>query len=224
MSRRRFLALAVSAGVVLPLFPAAASGAPGDLDPALGGDGSVLTSIGETPGEAEASATVVQPDGKIVAAGGVRTGFSATDFALVRYNADGSVDTTFGNDGVVRTPFSPGSIDFVNGLALQPDGKIIAVGASGGEFIGDTDFAVARYTADGSLDTGFSVDGKLTTEFGQQGSASAVAVQADGKIVVGGGGGFKGALARYSSDGSLDSGFDGDGKLTTTFGSFEIHQ
>ena len=81
-------------------------------------------------------------------------------------------------------------------------------------------FALTRYNPNGSLDTSFSGDGKLTTDFGGAEHAFAIALQADGKIIVAGrstaGDDF--ALARYNPNGSLDTGFSGDGKLTTNFG------
>jgi uncharacterized delta-60 repeat protein len=143
---------------------------------------------------------------------------SVCDSALARLNVDGSPDTSFSGDGQQTTDF--GSVrEHMNGVALQADGKIIAVGASGGNGSGAAfDFATARYNPDGSLDMSFSGDGQQTTDFGTNNDqAAGVALQDDGKIVVGGPGGPGAAFARYNPDGSLDASFSGDGKKTTDF-------
>src|SRR5262249_21955485 len=102
-----------------------------------------------------------------------------------------------------------GGIDAAQGVAIQADGKIVVVG------IASTDLAVARYNSDGSLDTSFDGDGKVTTNFGAIDSAQRVTIQSDGKIVVAGGTGTSGlALARSNANGSLDTDFDGDGLIT----------
>ena len=144
-----------------------------------------------------------QSDGKFVVAGGD---------TVSRYNSDGSLDSSFDGDGTVTTDF--GRNDTALSVALQADGKIVVAGSSG------SDFALARYNSDGSLDRSFDGDGKLTTDFaGGEDSAASVAVQGDGKIVVAGTSDGDFALARYNSDGSLDRSVNGDGKLTTDFGS-----
>ena len=164
-----------------------------------------------------ARGVALQGDGKIVVVGG---GGSGADFALARYNTDGSLDTSFSGDGKLTTDF--GSSDAGAAVAVQGDGKIVAVGGSAG------DFALARYNPNGSLDTSFSGDGKQTTDFGGFGQVAAgVALQGDGKIVVAGNGGSTGnsvdfALARYNTDGSLDTSFSGDGKQKTDFGDFDV--
>ncbi|KOV26176.1 hypothetical protein ADK60_21620 [Streptomyces sp. XY431] len=193
--------------------PGAALAAPGDLDPAFGTGGRTTTDFGG--GADEARGVVVQADGRIVVAGYAGAG---DDFALARYNADGSLDTGFGTGGKVTTDFAGGS-DEARGLALQADGRIVAVGRSEVPEGGVGWFSVARYNTDGSLDTGFGTGGKVTVDFGTGGADDAfgAAVQGDGRIVVAGltGGDF--ALARLNADGSLDSGFDTDGKVITDF-------
>jgi uncharacterized delta-60 repeat protein/uncharacterized repeat protein (TIGR01451 family) len=178
----------------------------------------------------------VQEDGKIVAAGYARRFATSYDFALARYNADGSLDTTFGGDlpfpapgdGKVTTDFA-GGLDIAHGVAIQGDGKIVAAGwafapVSGTQDFSD-DFGLARYNIDGSLDPTFGVVGKVTTDFGGDlDYASDVAIQEDGKIVAAGVARVPGndfALARYNTDGSLDPTFDGDGKVTTGFAGFD---
>jgi uncharacterized delta-60 repeat protein len=165
---------------------------------------------------------ILQPDGKIVVAGyaGVDPN---RDFIIVRYNADGSLDPTFGSGGLVTTDF--GYKDWIEDVAIQTDGKIVVAGTSQtGPHYGY--FAIARYNNDGSLDTTFDGDGMVTTGFddGWNDFGRAVAIQNDGKIVVVGEDGNIAetdlALARYNSDGSLDTTFSGDGKVITAIGSF----
>ncbi|HET6771374.1 MAG TPA: delta-60 repeat domain-containing protein [Actinomycetota bacterium] len=202
----------------------------GSLDTTFGGDGKVTTDF--AAGGDSASAVAIQGDGKIVAAGfAIVSGNN--DFALARYNTDGSLDTTFGGDlpfpvpgdGKVTTDFA-GSQDLAHGVAIRADGKIVAAGQA--RVSGSDDFALARYNTDGSLDTTFGGDGKVTTDFaGGSDLAHGVAIQADGKIVAAGealvSGTLDFALARYNTDGSLDTTFDGDGKVTTDFaGDFDV--
>ena len=188
----------------------------GSPDTSFDGDGRVTTAVGSS---ASALDLVLQPDGKIVLAGIAQAG-PKTDFALARYNADGSLDSSFGTAGTVTTPIGSHD-DFATSLALQPDGKIVAAGVSDD---GSTqNFALARYNADGSLDTTFGADGKVTTAIGSgEDHASALALQPDGKIVAAGwsdlGSNDDFALVRYNANGTLDSGFGGDGKVTTALG------
>ncbi len=196
-----------------------ATAAPGDLDPTFGVGGVVTTSIGG--GTDRASSVGIQSDGKIVAAGRSWNG-SNYDFALVRYDSEGSLDATFGSNGKVTTAIG-GSDAFANSVAVQADGKIVVAGWAYNSR--DSDFAVARYQSNGSLDTSFDSDGKLTTAIGASyDTANSVALQADGKIVVAGTSRSSSdysddfALARYNSDGSLDATFGSNGKVTTAIG------
>jgi uncharacterized delta-60 repeat protein len=185
------------------------------LDTTFDSDGKVTTDFGAAE---DASAVAIQPDGRIVAAGESQGGFGR-DFALARYNVDGSLDTSFDSDGKVTTDF--GVLDAASDVAIQPDGRIVAAGNSGG-FGFSRDFALARYNRDGSLDTSFDSDGKVTTDFGGSEVATAVAVHPDGRCVAAGGSDEDFALAGYKVDGSLDTSFDSDGKVTTDFGGFEF--
>jgi uncharacterized delta-60 repeat protein len=128
----------------------------------------------------------IEGDGKVVAVGDAG-GPAGQDFALALYTPNGSLDTGFSGDGKRRTDFGFGADDRANGVALQTDGKIVAVGLAGGGSTGN-DFALARYTPNGSLDTTFSGGGKRRTNFGGLDQAGGVALQADGKIVAAGGG------------------------------------
>lgn len=188
--------------------------ADGSLDSSFDGDGKVTTPSLVNNGFV--TSLVLQPDGKIVAGG---HGAGTTDFTLVRYNADGSLDTMFGTGGKVRTPVLSGN-DNLWALALRPDGRIVAAGQAHNGLNGD--FAIVSYNADGTLDTTFNGNGKLTTAISSAGDVlNAVVIQPDGKIVAGGwcsgtvGQSF--ALLRVNTDGTLDSTFDGDGKIATEF-------
>lgn len=140
------------------------------------------------------------------------------------YNANGSLDSDFGAGGLVTTDF--GSYDIGRSVTILDDGMIVVAGNRG--LPGAADFAVARYGPDGDLDPGFGVGGRVTTDFGQDENAHGVAAQGNGTVVVvgyrtlatGGAGDF--ALARYLDDGSPDASFDGDGKLLTDLGAFDI--
>ena len=192
----------------------------GSLDTSFDGDGIVAMSIASN--DDRAYGITLQPNGKILVAGRSGLGLE-TDFTLVRYNPNGSLDATFDSDGIVRTAI--GGEDFGYSVALQPDGKIVVAGERfEGAYGTNTDFAVVRYNSDGSLDSTFDSDGKVTTPIGSGGeSAFSVAIQSDGKIVTAGysdnGANIDFALVRYNANGSLDTSFDFDGKVTTPFGS-----
>jgi len=179
--RRPSLTLIGAVALVVAIAnPAAAP--PGDLDTTFDGDGQVTTDFAAAA--AEVRGLAIQGDGKIVAAG--RVDVSGTrDFALARYNADGSLDPTFDGDGKVTTDFDAG-LDFGYAVAIQGDGKIVAAGSA---YVSDAaDFALARYNTDGSPDITFGGgDARVTTDFGSElDEAYAVAVQGDGKIVTAG--------------------------------------
>jgi uncharacterized delta-60 repeat protein len=188
----------------------------GSLDTTFDGDGKVTTDFGAGD---SAYSVAIQSDGKIVVAGFSFNGRNG-DFALARYNSNGSLDTTFDGDGKVTMDF--GGEDYASSVAIQSDGKIVVAGSSQKTLNSPYDFALARYTSNGILDTTFGSNGKVTTDFGSYDTASSVAIQSDGKIVVAGESlrspQYDFALARYDSDGSLDTTFDSDGKVTTDFG------
>ena len=188
----------------------------GDLDPTFGIGGRVRYDPEGYP--VWGSSSAIQSDGKIIVAGSLRS-----DFLLARYNADGSLDTTFDIDGIVTTDFGQGDHPFA--LSIQSDGKIVAAGAS--VVMGITrnvsaDLALARYNQDGSLDTTFGIAGKVTQDFSDFDYIHALAIQSDGKIVSAGRIEQAGllasadfALVRYNRDGSLA--FGNNGKVTTDF-------
>ena len=193
-----------------------------------GGDGRMTASA--APYSMYATALAIQPDGRLVAAGQIDHGGEpagpAKDFAVVRYTANGLLDTSFGSagTGAVTTDFSTHD-DVANALALQPDGKILAAGAADAALGSSSkNFALARYLPDGSPDTSFGAGGKVVTDFeGDSDEAHGVVVLPDGNILVGGamthpgGSGRAFALARYHADGSPDLSFGSGGKVTTVF-------
>jgi uncharacterized delta-60 repeat protein len=162
----------------------------------------------------EAYAVVIQPDSKIVVAGFVQdqSGDSkSVDFALARYDPDLTLDESFGEDGLVRTDF--GAFEAAFDVALQPDGRIVVAGNRKPN--GNTsDFLIARYMPDGTLDTSFGDAGKVITDFGAWDIGWAVEIQNDGKIIVAGSTWpvsmqpVHGALARFNPNGTLDQSFD----------------
>lgn len=197
------LLLAILAALIA-VFPVMA--AAGDRDKTFGNNGIVSVKDGLS------RAIALQPDRKIIVA------YGWGEFGLRRYNADGSLDTTFGTNGKTDADF--GAHESAFGVAIQPDGKIVEVGIySNTGYSPDAAFAVARYNADGSLDTTFNGTGKVITDLGGDDRALNVAVYGDKIIVVGLSNNddylFYTALTRYNADGSLDTTFDGDGKMVT---------
>ena len=194
--------------------------ADGALDATFDTDGKLITA-GDNNANSGAKAVAMQSDGKIVVAGYLAGAGIYQGFCVMRYNSDGSLDTGFDTDGKLRTQFVSSTYAEATCVAIQSDGKIVVAGW--GNFSGTNHFLVARYNSSGSLDTGFDSDGKITgsTEFGiEDDRANAIAMQSDGKILVAGysqnGSTYDLAVARYNTDGSLDTGFSGDGLFTTT--------
>jgi uncharacterized delta-60 repeat protein len=186
----------------------------GTLDATFGTDGKVTTTFG-VPQQgfsyALAYSLALQQDGKIVLAG-ESTINGDRDFALARYNTNGTLDPSFGTGGRVTTTFGQNDVAF--SVAVQPDGKIVTAG------FGLFKFALARYNSNGTLDPSFGTGGQVTTAIGGlNDGAQRLALQGDGKIVVAGrsyiNGDFHSALVRYNSNGTLDAGF---GTVTAIFG------
>ncbi len=184
----------------------------GTRDPSFGRGGIVTTRFGDR--DAAGEAVALEPDGRILAAGTASRPETGWDFALARYNPDGSLDPSFGHDGRLTTDFAGGA-DAAYALGLRPDGKLLLAGESQG------DFALARYAPSGDLDPSFGGDGLVATDFaGLADGADALALQPDGGLVAagfatkppGGYGDRVSALARYGPDGALDPSFGGDGR------------
>ncbi|MEZ6119717.1 MAG: FG-GAP-like repeat-containing protein [Pirellulaceae bacterium] len=186
----------------------------GTLDTSFDGDGKLTTDIGG--GYEQAYSLVVQDDGKILMAGSSRDGDH--DFALVRYNSDGSLDTGFGGgDGKVTTPIGAGD-DIAYAMALQDDGDIVLTGTNGSNLV------VVRYDSVGVLDATFGTGGIVTTDIGSGADqGNSVVIQGDGSIVVAGftdnGGSLDFFVARYDTNGALDGTFGTGGIVTTAIGS-----
>jgi uncharacterized delta-60 repeat protein len=183
----------------------------GELDDAFSGDGKLTTDFGSLADNAYDVA--VDPEDRIVAAGRGHTGVDF-DFALARYQPNGELDSTFGAGGRVTTDF--GDSDGARSVAIDPRGRIVAVGRSDLHRDG---FALARYRADGKLDPTFGGNGKARTRFAGFSEAHSVAIDPRGRLVVGGLNARGFALARYRPDGSRNRSFSHNGKLTTDFGS-----
>jgi uncharacterized delta-60 repeat protein len=205
--------------------------AAGDLDLTFGNGGKLAS--GALPFAPQAIA--VQADGKIVAVGELHD-----DFAVARINPDGKLDRTFGGinrgDGIVTTDFGGNDGDRANGVAIQPDGRIVVVGvrfnAPLTAFGARDQFALARFNRDGSPDKTFSSDGKQTVSFGghvipEGAEATAVSINpANGKIAVVGMKNNRSnqdhdyVIVQLTRDGQRDNSFSGDGELNVRF-SFE---
>jgi uncharacterized delta-60 repeat protein len=178
--------------------------ASGILDSTFSGDGYQEIAAGYS----ECQAMAVQPDGKIILVGESKSGGNE-DFVVARCNSDGTLDNSFSTDGVVKTNII--GKDAAYAVTLQPDGKTVVVGHANAGM----DSVVVRYLADGTLDTSFSVDGIYQESFGSLSSFSAVALEADGKILLGGASGTlagrNSTIVRLTSSGVLDTTFDNDG-------------
>lgn len=192
----------------------------GILDNTFGTGGKVVTPIGNGNEDA-ALAIKVQSDGKIIAAG-YSTFNSITNFTVVRYNSNGTLDNTFGTGGIsLNTIGSSGGAAF--SLAIQTDGKIVGSGVS----LNNEDI-ILRYNANGVVDSAFGTNGMIKTTFGTGYTVAgdipswSVVIQSDGKIVAGGGilngssGNF--AVARYTGTGNIDANFGLNGKTVASGG------
>lgn len=201
------------------VIPVARYLANGTLDTTFDVDGKRVLDL--SPTSDDAYAVIIQPDGKIVLGGG--SGIPGDQFnrqwSIVRLNVDGSLDATFGTGGRVDLDFSTTNGSYgnvVRGLALQSNGKIVAVGPTG-----DNVFQVVRLNSNGALDTTFDGDGKASTTINNgTNRANAVAIQSDGKIVVGGGGRL--SVARFNVNGSLDTTFGANGSNSVADGNDEL--
>ena len=188
----------------------------GALDASFDGDGKTIIAV---PGSAstQASAVALQTDGRIVVAGYVSGGAGGFDFLVFRLTAAGAPDTTFSGDGFAVNNF--GGIDVFRDVVVQTDGKIVAAGNS--DVSGSQDLALARYDQSGTLDNSFDSDGIVFTDFNSTlEAANSIALDQNGRIVAAGftynfaTQSFNSTAARYNPNGSLDTTFDADGKLT----------
>ncbi len=174
------------------------------------------------------NAAAEQSDGKTIAVGQVNGSNGTIDFGVIRFNADGSLDTTFGpsGSGAVTTDFNGGNDEPI-AVSIQPDGKIIVAGTSyNAANPNDSSFVLARYNSDGSLDASFGNGGLVVTRFAAQGGtqsdvAESMTVSSAGLIAVCGRSNASGtadfAVAVYASNGTLDTAFGGTGQALTDF-------
>ncbi len=196
----------------------------GNLDVSFGNGGIVKQDI--TGNNDYGFASAIQADGKILVAGfGNIDTLTYNDFVVLRYQTNGNLDSSFGINGLVKTDLSGGQDDQAMSICLQTDGKIVVAGKS---LISNAyDFSIARYLTNGTLDSTFDSDGKVTTDLGGINDYGAsVKIQADGKIVLTGFSNAAGinrlATVRYLSHGSLDQTFDTDGIVYTQVGDVYI--
>jgi uncharacterized delta-60 repeat protein len=196
----------------------------GRLDRTFNGTGRVITNL--TAGDDRADHVAIQADGMIVAAGTAGYLSANARFALVRYQAGGTPDPGFSDDGKLTTNFTTG-FDGAFSVAIQPDQSIVAAGEAG------QSMGIARYLPNGALDANFGVGGKATVDLTTGlDYADDVALSSSNQIVVAGSANYFGrdakvALARLNADGTPDLGFSGDGKRVTNFtsgwdGSFDV--
>ena len=214
------LALSVAALVLLPSTQALA--APGDLDLDFNGLGYNVTDVGK---QGQAYDVAIDSNNKVVVAGFAYSGATRSrEFAISRYNEDGSLDLSFDGDGMVQTDLGGvGRDDTVNAVTIQPNDKIVVAGTTVDASLpaGTADFAVARYEATGALDTSFGGgDGSVTIDFaGADDVGNGIAIDTGGDIAVVGSAHTAGtvdiAVARLDSNGTLDGSFDGDGLVST---------
>jgi len=200
--------------IVLALFVTASPGdtTDGELDPSWVGTG--LNWIGASDQIFIGFGIAIQCDKRVLVSGLVNGGGEQGDFGIVRFNPDGGSDLTFGGNSVFA--FNPATYGAVaRDIAVQPDQKIVAVGGVV-PFMGGWDVIVLRLLSDGSFDTSFSGDGFVTYDFGEPSHGYALALQNDGKVVVVGNTGSSIAVARFTTAGSFDTTFSGDGMATFT--------
>ena len=193
----------------------------GTLDATFGNGGKVITvaNVRES-----ANGLLILPDGKIMISGSISlpSEFDSS-FALLRFNSDGSVDPTFGNGGTVMTNIAEAD-DYAYAIARQSDGKIVAAGRRGIQFNPTEQrkghVALARYNPDGSLDATFGNGGTVENNFGQglESYALELIIQPDGKLVIAGESAYAFLVARYNSNGTLDTTFGNGGFREVNFG------
>ncbi len=188
----------------------------GSLNNSFGSFGKVKTDINNS--EDNGNSILMQTDGKLIISGTTYNGANH-DFAVVRYNSNGTLDDNFGTAGKVVTDFN-NSDDNAGSSAIQSDGKIVVAGYTNGLY---TDFAAVRYNTDGAIDNSFGTNGIVKTDLGNSyDTGNSLVIQKNGKIVVAGsannGASYDVAVTRYNIDGSLDNTFGDRGKANTNLG------
>lgn len=206
---------ALVATAVLATRPAlAAAAGAGAVDSSFGQGGTVTVPYGSI---AEASAVAIQSNGDIVTAGST-TVAGQNEILVTRMTPSGALDPTFGSNGIVTVSVNGGGFcDSGDALKIQPDGKIVVVGAGRTGAGGPLGFAVIRLDTNGDQDATFGHNGIATVSIGSSATASAVAIQPDGKIAVGGVATIdhnEFAAARFNANGTLDQSFGDGGTIT----------
>ncbi|MBC8107686.1 MAG: SBBP repeat-containing protein, partial [Anaerolineae bacterium] len=156
----------------------------GDVDSSFRGNGRFTHDFGF--GDDSAYAITVQSDGRFLVAGTVRGANGTNDFGVARFMRDGSLDTSFGNSGMVATDFglTSASADEARAMLIDTSGRIYVAGYTNRGTSSGNDFAIARYVSNGTLDTTFGTAGMVVNSFGTNDQANAMALQSDGRIVV----------------------------------------
>lgn len=213
------LAFRSGLGLLLSLAAATSNASDGDLDPAFGANGVAHTGLTNT----QAYATAIRPDGRVIVCGFYTDQTEplwVEEFFVAQYLPDGSLDSAFGNDGIAYVDFSAYE-DTCTSLTIQPDGRIVAAGYTAiPQFPSGDSYrpVLARLEPNGTLDSSFGAGGLVTSAYG--GDTAAIALQADGKIILVGfayeddGTGTDYGVLRLLSDGSPDPDFGIDGRIT----------
>ena len=201
-------------------------GQTGVLDATFGNNGKVVTAV--SPYSVSIQAMTIQPDGKVIVGGAVYD--AQGHFILVRYNVNGSVDSSFGVNGAATISMNtPNAFPFTS-IVIQPDGKIVGVGANHLIFTSETHFALVRFESTGAVDSTFGTNGVVTTSFipavDQQEEPTKVLITPSGELLAGGysynsfaaGTPRSMVIAKYNSDGSYDSSFGNNGLFISSTG------
>lgn len=191
------------------------------LDTSYSDDGVQINNIGT--GDDYGFTAKIQTDGKIVVSG-ISFNGQNYDLVVIRYNSNGTLDTSFSSDGILTTDIGSNSLD-ISTIVTQNNGKINIAGTY--HNASSVDFAIIQINDDGSFDNTFSDDGIQTTDFGGLDYVLCMAIQNDGKILVGGKSTFlfehsEISIARYNTNGTIDSTFNGGGSFTTNFGEASV--
>ena len=195
----------------------------GSLDSSFNLTGIKLVRLGVVCG---AGGIKVLNDGKILlAAYSFAYKDTTTNYTVIKFNANGKEDLSFGKNGIAVAPFRAQGYAVVNAIAVQKDGKIVLGGALDKVYITSTDFGIVRFNATGSIDSSFGNNGSVLTDFGGFDYVNSLALQADGKIIAAGVNRYNGlsyfALSRYNKNGKLDISFGSNGKVLTGFVNFQ---
>jgi uncharacterized delta-60 repeat protein len=213
----RVFACVLAATLVATISINQVEAASGDLDTSFGNGGFVTTDLGDVEG---AETVAIQSDGRIVI-GVKRWHISASDFIIMRYNTDGTVDTSFGIGGVVQTQFL-GLGGNVSSVKIDSKGRIVAAGTINIDsppvpYVPHSDFALARYKPNGALDTSFGSQGKIIRDYGGYDDGREMVIQQDGRIVVAGWTVGDFAVFRLTANGAPDLTFAGGNVVLTDF-------